>query len=382
MGSCPVSAGSEDTSTRGSGWTGLVYASFICTILTVISSTILIITHLRRYRVPAQQRQIIRIVFSLIIYTFVAFGELYDYSVAQYVDPIGDVYESFGLCALLLLFMQYAAPSSRMDDDTFALVKSAEDSETGFDWPRIYWILVFQYPIFEVASTIIVETTEATGHYCVNSLNPIYAHLWVEAIETVSICFCMYALIRFYTHAKSLLRVRRAFTKFVCFKIIVFIRFTQAWAFSFALQYGIVTTGSRFSYNDILWGIPCLLTSIEMVLFSATFWYAYNSGDYSYESTLCLERASVLFAILDVLDPRDLLDGFRRMFGLWQHLHGNGGWKEWRAAERRTGWVGKLRALVLKLRRTDRSSMKSDHQDGVGKLQISAPIAMDIEDVR
>lgn len=97
MGSCPSPDGSEDYDVRGKGWTGLVFASFVCTILTLISSLTLIITHLQRYRVPAQQRQIVRIIFSLVIYTLIAFGQLYSYRVAQYIDPIGDVYESFGL---------------------------------------------------------------------------------------------------------------------------------------------------------------------------------------------------------------------------------------------------------------------------------------------
>ena len=57
----------------------------------------LIILHLRRYRSPKEQRQIVRIIFSVIVYSVVAFFEIWKYESAQYVDPIGDVYEAFGL---------------------------------------------------------------------------------------------------------------------------------------------------------------------------------------------------------------------------------------------------------------------------------------------
>lgn len=97
MGNCPVTKGSENYDARGSAWNGMVLAAFICTTIAVMSSLALIATHLQRYRVPAQQRQIVRIIFSLVIYSLVAFGELFNYRIAQYIDPIGDLYESFGL---------------------------------------------------------------------------------------------------------------------------------------------------------------------------------------------------------------------------------------------------------------------------------------------
>lgn len=75
----------------------MVIAAFACTCATIAISGSLIGTHIRRYRAPKEQRQIIRIAFSVVIYTVVAFFEIYSYAAAQYIDPIGDVYESFGL---------------------------------------------------------------------------------------------------------------------------------------------------------------------------------------------------------------------------------------------------------------------------------------------
>lgn len=75
----------------------MLIAAFACTCATISISISLITLHLRRYRAPQEQRQIIRISFSVVIYSLVALCEIYSYEVVQYIDPIGDVYESFGL---------------------------------------------------------------------------------------------------------------------------------------------------------------------------------------------------------------------------------------------------------------------------------------------
>jgi len=75
----------------------MLYASSLCTCVTIIIAFSLIILHLRRYRAPEEQRQIIRIVFSVILYSIVAVFEIYNYEVVEYIDQIGNLYEAFGL---------------------------------------------------------------------------------------------------------------------------------------------------------------------------------------------------------------------------------------------------------------------------------------------
>ena len=72
---------------------------------------------------------------------------------------------------------------------------------------------------------------------------------------------------------KNLMKVRRGFSKLIAFKIIVAVRFFQQWIFSILLQNDVIKTSSTFSYNDILYGLPAVLTCVEMVLFSLGFWY-------------------------------------------------------------------------------------------------------------
>ena len=94
---CPVPKGAENYGKRGTSWHPMLYISLACLGATTAISLSLIIQHLRRYRSPKEQRQIIRIIFSVIAYSLVAFFEIFRYEDAQYIDPLGDVYEAFGL---------------------------------------------------------------------------------------------------------------------------------------------------------------------------------------------------------------------------------------------------------------------------------------------
>ncbi|KAK3112050.1 hypothetical protein LTR53_012071 [Teratosphaeriaceae sp. CCFEE 6253] len=373
---CPIPAGSEDYGVRGTAWHPIVWAALACTIATVAIALPLIALHLRRYRVPKEQRQIIRLVFCVVVYSVVAFFEVYSYETARYIDPIGDLYvlkliglerlpsilaniavikrsyEAFGLCALYLLYVQYAAPSGTFNDDTFAAVKAAEEIGSNFDWPRISYIFVFQYPNVEILCVMIIEASEATGTYCTNSLDPWFGHLWVQILQSIGIGFCVVAILKFRGNMKQRMKVRRGLAKLGAFKIIVAIRFMQAWIFSLLLQYEVIKPSATFSYNDVLWGVPGLATCAEMVLFSLAFWYAFSSTEYGSNAKPRDPPLPLGTAVLHAINPWDLFVGVARIFPLWSEVHRNGDWAKWRAARSNSGLIGLFKRRFGKSRST------------------------------
>lgn len=148
---------------------------------------------------------------------------------APYIDPLGGFYEAFGLCALFLLYIQFSVPGGTFNQETFDAVKASDEgTQASFDWPRITWIFVFQYPIVEIVSIVILEATEAAGTYCDQSLSPRFGHLWVQIISSLGVGACVIAILRFYGRMKNRMKVRRGLSKLVCFKLIVGIRFLQS----------------------------------------------------------------------------------------------------------------------------------------------------------
>lgn len=228
--SCPIPDGVQDFDLKGSSHNTLLLMSALCTAITLISSIALIAMHLHRYRAPKEQRQIVRIALAPFVFALVSLAEIYSYSIARYIDPISSFYEAICLCALFLLYIQFAAPtSSTFGEDMFDAVKAQQESGTKGkgNWPRNTWIAVFQYPIIEIVAIIILEATEAAGTYCASSLRPKYGHFWSMIIHSVGIVVAVLGIFRFYGRMKTLMKARRGLAKLVCFKIIVGLRFVQ-----------------------------------------------------------------------------------------------------------------------------------------------------------
>ena len=270
--------------------------------------------------------------------------------------------------------MQYAAPSGTFNDELFEAIRAAEETKGSFDRPRISWIFVFQYPICEIACVAIILSTEATDHYCVNSLYPWFAHLWVEILQSVGIGACVLSIFKFRNAMKQRMKIRRALSKLACFKIIVAIRFMQAWVFSLLLQYNVVKTSSSFSYNDILWGIPGLATCAEMVLFSLGFWYAFSSTEYGSSAKPRDTPLPLGRALLDALNPLDLIIGIARIFTLSGDLHRSGGWKAYREAQKQAGIAGAVRKGVKKYqnRKSSRPGQYEELNESMEELRKPA----------
>jgi hypothetical protein len=127
------------------------------------------------------------------------------------------------------------------------------------------------------------------------------------------------------------MKVRRGMAKLLCFKGIVFIRFVQTWIFSILLEKHVFSLGKTFSYNDVLYGIPGVLTCVEMVLFSALFWYAFSSTEYG--SGVHKETPLPLWkAVLHALNPWDIIEGMYKIFPLSIEMSRDGEWAKWRVA--------------------------------------------------
>ena len=235
--------------------------------------------------------------------------------------------------ALFLLFVQYAAPAGTFNEDTFAAVQAQEETETGFAWPKITWIFVFQFPIVQILCLIVEESTLVTGYFCPASLEPKFAHIWVQITKSISIGACIIAILRFRGHMKGLMKGKKGLSKVVLFKLVVAIRFLQQWIFSILLNEHAIKVSEQFRYNDILWGIPATLTCAEMVIFAAAFWYAFSPSEYS--STAHPGPAMPIWkAVPHALNPTDLIMGMVRVVPLFLQVRQSGDWSQWLAARR------------------------------------------------
>ena len=97
----------------------ILLVSIGCAGAATIISLFLIFKHLHRYTQPKQQRQIIRIIFTPVVFGLMSALSIVDYDAAIYLIPLRDLYETFALGSLFLLFTEYVAPDPVTRDAYF-----------------------------------------------------------------------------------------------------------------------------------------------------------------------------------------------------------------------------------------------------------------------
>ena len=106
----------------------------VCTVVTVVLCLTLCVTHLRRYTVPNEQRQILRIIVVPAVFSIFGVISVHSYSAGPYLAPFANLYEAWALVSLFLLFVNYVAPDPLMRAtffDNFANVTKQGQSKPG-----------------------------------------------------------------------------------------------------------------------------------------------------------------------------------------------------------------------------------------------------------
>ena len=180
----------------------------------------------------------------------------------------------------------------------------------GLTWFNIIWVSVFQYCFIRVATTIVSTATQATGHYCKDSLHPAFAHFWVAFLDSLAVVLAMYMLIAFYLNLRVTLAPRRPLLKLLCIKLVIFMCYWQKLIFDVLSSARIVRPTKKISVGDISIGFNALLVCFEMIIFSIMHLFAYPWSEYQSSdlgSAVIVPAPPLWKPLLDVFNPSDIV---------------------------------------------------------------------------
>jgi hypothetical protein len=172
--------------------------------------------------------------------------------------------------------------------------------------------------------TFIALTTEATHHYCVESLSPAFAHIWVTIIQAVSVTCAMFCLIQFFVQVRADIASHKPLLKVLAIKLVIFLSFWQTMILSWLSAGGAIKATPRFAHADVKVGIPVMLLCIEMVVFSVFHFWSFSYREYVIPKGMSAEAALEgepwryqggfwgLGALLDAMNPWDFWKAFGR----------------------------------------------------------------------
>lgn len=301
-----------------------------CAGITLFISIFLITKHLHRYTEPKQQRQVVRIIFTPVVFATLSALSILSYSVAQYLQPLIDLYEAFALASLFLLYVEYVAPDEHtraafFDNLENRKLKSQFRPSKGYTvvpggsggWYRVSFAAVFLFVIVDTVMTIVELVTEAIGRYCEGSWSPKYGHIWVEVITNIFLGAAITKIVAFYGRFKSEpeFAIHKPGLKLISFKLIVFVNFIQSIIFSVLLSH--IKTSQKMTGYDLKYGIPAALVSFEQILFATFFHYSFRSREYheTMKEDLVSPRMGTFRAAANAFNPTDLLLGMTTAIG-------------------------------------------------------------------
>ncbi|OTA63750.1 DUF300-domain-containing protein [Hypoxylon sp. EC38] len=273
------------------------------TIFSYIASFYLMWRHAINYTKPREQRHIIRILFMVPIYATSAFLCIWYYWHAVYFQVLSDCYEAFAIASFFALMCHYVAPDLHEQKEFFRHMRPVKawvwpinwfakccggergpwrTPKSGLTWFNIIWIGIYHYCFIRVAMTITAVVTQYFERYCESSNSPVFAHIWVIAIEAIAVTIAMYCLIQFYVQLREPLAEHKPFLKVLAIKLVIFLSFWQTIAISLGTStLHIVNPNSVLAYPDLKVGIPSLMLCVEMALFSILHLWAFPYAPYT-----------------------------------------------------------------------------------------------------
>ncbi|OJD38123.1 uncharacterized protein BKCO1_500068 [Diplodia corticola] len=291
----------------------LTYISIPCIAITTIACLYLIFKHLHRYSRPAEQRQIVRLIWTPVVYSVFSLLGLLFYDAYEYIEPLPELYEAFALACLFVLFVHYGRnPTVR--ESGFTRSQTRNEFQSIADIKKT-WIMVFQYPVVKTILIIAQEASTATGTYCAASNSIHFGHIWITLISNISLVACFLTIVRFYTANKHLMAVHKPLAKLLSFKLIVFVIFLQTLVFNFVPTPAGLSRNGTLSPRDVKYGLPSALVCLEMAAFAFFFHYSFRSRMYHPDERghagPCMSFAA---ACVDAANPSDLVMDIAQMF--------------------------------------------------------------------
>ncbi|KAJ3718494.1 organic solute transporter Ostalpha-domain-containing protein [Lentinula raphanica] len=265
-----------------------------CAAATVIISFFSVLQHCRSYTNPAEQRQILRILYMPPVYGVISFLSYRFFRSYTYYELVEVVYEAFTLSAFLMLLIEFVAATGSGHKAESSI---ARKDKRKLPFPFCHWRYrptkpyfmytlkwaVLQYVIFRPAISIAAIICQAYNVLCESEgFDARYANVYLEAVDFVSISVALYGLFLFYGLTKEELAGRRPLAKFLAIKLIVMFTWYQSFVFD-ALEGRVIHATEYWTETNIADGLNALAICIEMIFFACFMWWAYTPAAYRIE---------------------------------------------------------------------------------------------------
>ncbi|KAI0746309.1 organic solute transporter Ostalpha-domain-containing protein [Daedaleopsis nitida] len=299
--------------------TPILLVAGICTLVATLVSAMSIVLHLKNYRKPHLQRQVIRIMLMVPLYAIASFISLFSLEAAFFIDVVRDIYEAFVIYCFFDLLIAYLGGERSL----LMLLHGRPPKYPVFPgnlvWREVdvsdpYTFLflkrgVIQYVQIKPILALVTVILKVVGKYNEGNLRAGSGYLYVSVVYNVSICLALYCLAIFWMCVNDDLKPFRPMPKFLCVKGILFFCFWQSIFISILVAGGAITKLGPYTDSEhISLGLTDTLICFEMPLFAIAHMYAFSSRDYEDPDRAFVARMAVFYALRDAFGIKDVVE--------------------------------------------------------------------------
>ncbi|TBU57283.1 organic solute transporter Ostalpha-domain-containing protein [Dichomitus squalens] len=291
----------------------------VCTGIATFVSVISIVLHLKNYRKPHLQRQVVRIMLMVPLYAIASFISLFSLQAAFFIDAVRDIYEAFVIYCFFDLLIAYLGGERSL----LILLHGRPPKYPVFPgnlvWrevdvsdPHTFLFLkrgVIQYVQLKPLLAIATIVLKALGKYNEGDLAAGSGYLYISIVYNFSICLALYCLAIFWMCVNDDLKPFRPMPKFLCVKGILFFSFWQSIFISILVAGGAIKKLGPYTDSEhISLGLTDTLICFEMPLFAIAHMYAFATRDYVDPHASYVARLPVFYAFKDAFGLKDVVE--------------------------------------------------------------------------
>ena len=302
----------------------LIYLCGICTIVATSISIISQCGQLWNYRIPSQQRLILRIQMMVPIFSISCFASILRPEIgAIYIDPIREIYEALVIYQFftyltlrlggernIIINIAPMYPPSRHAIPFFGRYLQRIDLSDPHDFETLKRG-VLQYVWFKPVYCIGMATFEAFQ----------WNTVWLVICYNISVTWSLYCLAMFWKCLYTELSVFKPWPKFMCVKLIIFASYWQSLIINVLTIIDVIDIHGDDKY--VAFEIGNSVLCVEMIGFAIAHWYAFSSDEYGPDKYPNSGRLKILYALKDWLGFKDLWWDFKSVI--------NGDYRDYRS---------------------------------------------------
>lgn len=258
------------------------------------------------------------------IYSISSWISLVSFTLAQWIDPIRDIYEAFTIYTFFQLLINYVGGERAL------IIMTHGRKPVNHLWPLNhvlgpvdisdpYTFLaikrgILQYAWMKPVLGLSAIVMKATGTYQEGYIAVSSGYLWSGIIYNISVSVSLYSLAMFWVCMHEDLKPFRPVPKFLCIKLIIFASYWQGFALSILVWLGAIPDNVQgYTQDNLAAAIQDALICVEMPVFAVAHLYAFSWHDFA-DNKISAARLPVWYAIRDAFGPRDLIEDTKETF--------------------------------------------------------------------